>query len=112
MRFSTRADTMDCAAAIAYLSVDIWVEDETGSRVADKAVNLRHLDPESSSGGTYMLTEAFHRGEAERFRRLAETASSARIKAKLTQIPDLHAKVARGLQQVAGVGATLNNGSA
>jgi hypothetical protein len=46
------------------------------------------------------------------FRRLAETAGSALIRAKLTQIAELHAKVARGLQQVAGVVATLDNGSA
>jgi hypothetical protein len=46
-----------------------------------------------------MLTEAFHRGEAERFRRLAETTTDESLRAKLTRIADLHTKVANGLQK-------------
>jgi hypothetical protein len=48
-----------------------------------------------------MLTEAFHRSEAERVRRIAEAATSALIEEKLIKIAELHARVADGLQQAA-----------
>jgi hypothetical protein len=48
-----------------------------------------------------MLTAAFHRGEAERFRRLAETTTDALITEKLVKIAGLHDKVANGLQEAA-----------
>ena len=55
-----------------------------------------------------MLTQAFHGGEAERFRRLAEATTDGLIREKLTKIADLHAKIANGLQEAATMSAALD----
>jgi hypothetical protein len=47
-----------------------------------------------------MITESFHRAEAERHRRLAEMARNAVISRKMIEIAELHAKVADLLQRV------------
>ena len=59
-----------------------------------------------------MLTAAFHRGEAERFRSLAETTNEALIREKLTRIADLHAKIADRLQEAARILAALDKAPA
>jgi hypothetical protein len=58
-----------------------------------------------------MLTEAHHRGEAKRFRRLAETTTDGLIKEKLIKIADLHAKIAHGLQEAPSMSAALDKAS-
>jgi hypothetical protein len=47
-----------------------------------------------------MLTEAFHRTEADRHRRLAQMAKSALIARKMIEIAELHSKIADLLQRV------------
>jgi hypothetical protein len=57
-----------------------------------------------------MLSETHHRGEAERFRSLAATTTDERMRAKLTEIADLHTRIANGLKE--GMSETLNKAPA